>query len=316
MPSFWCKCFPYFITFIPTMMHTSAIYLTVYLAVQRYFFLKKSSKFARKLNNLPRTRWISVFICFVAICTEIPKIITSYNDTHVGRFPGQNSTHRFCVHHYFAWISSSRIVKNYYFASYFWFQAIFVHGLPCLLLVILTGLLLSKLRRADRRRKRLMSSIKTAHRCAKESERSACENGSLILKDDASSSRTSSFPQKKQPKYLRSTTKMLVVVIVIFLIIEIPVACFYILHVLSITVRIMPNEWYRWINVCIIFRNVLILLSYPVNFAIYCGMSRQFRTTAKGILTRKLSLERRRQDDGTMTTMVRNLPSRRVVVDI
>jgi hypothetical protein len=35
LPPFWCSLFPYLATILPSIFHTAAIWLTVYLAVQR-----------------------------------------------------------------------------------------------------------------------------------------------------------------------------------------------------------------------------------------------------------------------------------------
>ena len=89
---------------------------------------------------------------------------------------------------------------------------------------------------------------------------------------------------------------MLVVVISIFLITEIPAAIIFIIHVLSVSLSISIID-YRLINILLIVRlvltfydflntfcrNVLIVSSYPFRFAIYCGMSQQFRDVVKQV---------------------------------
>lgn len=87
-------------------------------------------------------------------------------------------------------------------------------------------------------------------------------------------------------QYFHSTTRMLVVVIIIFLLIEIPAAAIYILHIYLVTQNVQ-NADYHSINIALIFRNVMIPLSYPINFAVYCGMSRQFRLTVLQLFTRE-----------------------------
>lgn len=87
-------------------------------------------------------------------------------------------------------------------------------------------------------------------------------------------------------QYFHSTTRMLVVVIIIFLLIEVPAAAIYILHIYLVTQHI-ENADYHSINIALMFRNVMILFSYPINFAVYCGMSRQFRLTVRQIFTRE-----------------------------
>uniref|UniRef100_A0A183G058 PGAP2 factor n=1 Tax=Heligmosomoides polygyrus TaxID=6339 RepID=A0A183G058_HELPZ len=39
LPDFWCKTHPYFAVHLPTIFHTAAIWLTVYLAIQRYIYV-------------------------------------------------------------------------------------------------------------------------------------------------------------------------------------------------------------------------------------------------------------------------------------
>lgn len=71
---------------------------------------------------------------------------------------------------------------------------------------------------------------------------------------------------------------MLIVVVSCFLAVEIPLAVLTMLHIFDASLDLgMLN--YPVINVLILFTNFFISLSYPINFAIYCGMSRQFRET-------------------------------------
>ncbi|VDM38009.1 unnamed protein product [Toxocara canis] len=39
LPAFWCMMFPYMAFILPSIFHTAAIWLTVYLAVQRYIYI-------------------------------------------------------------------------------------------------------------------------------------------------------------------------------------------------------------------------------------------------------------------------------------
>lgn len=73
------------------------------------------------------------------------------------------------------------------------------------------------------------------------------------------------------------TTMMLIVIIAIFLSTEIPFMVITILHVLSTSiVKLLDYELAG--NICLII-NAVICFCFPLNFAIYCGMSRDFRDT-------------------------------------
>ena len=65
----------------------------------------------------------------------------------------------------------------------------------------------------------------------------------------------------------------------VFLAVEVPLCVIVVLHMIS-------SAWidfldYDYVKIVILINNLLISLSYPLNFGIYCGMSRQFRETFK-----------------------------------
>jgi len=75
-----------------------------------------------------------------------------------------------------------------------------------------------------------------------------------------------------------ATTLMLVAVVSVLLLVELPLAVFLIL-------LIIENTWHLPLmadgvaNSAALFINLLIVLSFPFNFFIYCGMGRHFHTT-------------------------------------
>ncbi len=73
---------------------------------------------------------------------------------------------------------------------------------------------------------------------------------------------------------------MLVAVVGLFLIVEIPLAVLIVINIVENTFGLqLTNLEHKAIAGFLI--NFFILLSYPLNFFIYCGMSRQFRETFK-----------------------------------
>lgn len=144
------------------------------------------------------------------------------------------------------------IGENLYFTTYFLFRLFFVHLIPCASLVALNCLLFKAMKRAQDRREKLFR-----------------EN------------------RKKECKKLRDancTTLMLIVVVTVFLVVEIPLAVITALHIISSTMIEFLD--YHLVSICIMFVNFALIVSYPINFAIYCGMSRQFRETFKEIFVR------------------------------
>ena len=97
-----------------------------------------------------------------------------------------------------------------------------------------------------------------------------------------------------------STTYMLIVVVTIFLMVEIPLAVTTLIHVLANMSLIgFADESYRYLQLTLIITNFIIMLSFPLNFAIYCGMSQQFRTTFYQLFVQKLLAQNNRQTTET-----------------
>ena len=72
---------------------------------------------------------------------------------------------------------------------------------------------------------------------------------------------------------------MISILFQVFLAVEVPLCVIVVLHMIS-------SAWidfldYDYVKIVILINNLLISLSYPLNFGIYCGMSRQFRETFK-----------------------------------
>ena len=77
---------------------------------------------------------------------------------------------------------------------------------------------------------------------------------------------------------------MLVAVVGLFLLVEFPLGILLILMIISNTfdIEILDRPTFQTLS---LFSNFFILLSYPLNFFIYCGMSKQFRETFKRLFT-------------------------------
>jgi hypothetical protein len=140
------------------------------------------------------------------------------------------------------------IGMDLYYSSYFMFRVVFVHLLPCIALIVLNILLFRAMKHAQKKRQKLFD------KCCK----------------------------SKRANDKNCTTLMLIIVVSVFLLVEVPLAIITALHVIS-SLFIRNILDYRIANLCILFLNFFLILSYPVNFALYCGMSRQFRETFRDI---------------------------------
>ena len=109
-----------------------------------------------------------------------------------------------------------------------------------------------------------------------------------------------------------STTLMLVTVVGVFLAVELPMAVTLILLILQQTFKlsIFARDTSAAVTqVC----NLVILLSYPTNFFIYCVMSRAFRTTFTELFCARGSAVDRRRRLTTCDTRVAPTQPRQAV---
>ncbi|XP_050312242.1 sex peptide receptor [Anthonomus grandis grandis] len=232
---------------LPNMFHTASIWLTLVLAVQRYIYVCHAP-LARRLCTLPNVYKCVGYTLVASSLHQLPRMFdTDYSLTEIS---WHNRTVSVCVKNYASWVQEILSLDVYYIC-YYMFRLIFVHMLPCIALVTLNLLLFRALKQAQKRRDILLNSKKN---------------------------------QKNECKKLRDsncTTLMLIVVVSVFLLVEIPLAVVTMLHIISSSIIEFLD--YDVANTLIIFTNFFIILSYPINFAIYCGMSRQFRETFKEI---------------------------------
>lgn len=245
VPYSWCL--PYFILYeyLPIIFHTASIWLTVALATQRYIYVCHSMK-AKRWCTIPNAIKVVVCIYLLAFLSQVNRFLeVDFIPVEVYSVDDQNKTAMGCQMKYVTFVENHSAV---YFQMYWWFRVIFIHLIPCSSLVILNALLIYTLKKAQRRRDQLLKQNRKSE--SRRLQESNC------------------------------TTAMLVTVVGVFLLVEFPLAVLMILMIFENTFDVhLINE--NTVGEASLFINLVILLSYPINFFIYCGMSRQFRETFK-----------------------------------
>jgi neuromedin U receptor 1 len=241
---------------IPNLFHTASIWLTLALAVQRYIYVCHAPV-ARTWCTMPRVLKGICYIYGVAFLHQSTRFVDRVYVTTEIIWEGE--VRHVCTVEYAHWVEYA-VTLDVYFNCYFWFRVIFIHLIPCVSLILLNLLLFRAMRQAQLKRLQLFKDNKKSSECKK-------------MRDS------------------NSTTIMLIVVVTVFLLVEVPLAVLTILHIISSTLFEFLD--YNVVNVCILFSNFFIIVSYPINFAIYCGMSRQFRETFKDLFIRGSSTARR-----------------------
>lgn len=170
---------------------------------------------------------------------------------------------RFCVRIRSGWLKA--IGDNVFYNIMYGMHLLFVHMLPCVLLVVFTYKLVMALRVADRRHKLLMSggSLHQVHLKQSSSQplsggrSSVSDNGNLAVPpmDARHRSESAQSEASRRMASLKQNTRMLIAIIAIFLLIEIPAALIFGVHVWAVTLRV---EWilkyYHVINRLLIVR--------------------------------------------------------------
>ncbi|XP_029636697.1 sex peptide receptor-like [Octopus sinensis] len=245
VPNWCCRIYHVFTLHIPTIFHTASIWLTLTLAIQRYIYICHSFR-ARTWCTINNVIKGTVAIYFIAILFHLTRFFEyDFESVELMSLLHRNQTVIGC------YILRSQWLVNWidlYYNVYFWFRVIFVHLIPCTALVVLNGLLIHAMTLAKRRRKLLIKQNK--------------RNESKKIKDT------------------NCTTLMLVAVVFLFLLVEVPLGILMIITILQNTLKItIFADNVIFVTSSII--NMMIMLSYPLNFFIYCAMSKQFRNTFK-----------------------------------
>uniref|UniRef100_A0AAG5DY00 G-protein coupled receptors family 1 profile domain-containing protein n=1 Tax=Anopheles atroparvus TaxID=41427 RepID=A0AAG5DY00_ANOAO len=230
---------------LPAMCHTASVWLTLALAVQRYFYVCHAPT-ARTWCTIPRVKKCIAYICIAALLHQSTRFFDKSYSLVTIEWNGHLTN--VCHIETADWVHEY-ISEDFYYTFYFSFRILFVHLTPCASLVALNVLLFRAMKEAQRKRERL-------------------------FKDN----------KKRECKRLRDsncTTLMLIVVVTVFLVVEIPLGVITALHIISSLIYEFLD--YYIANLFILFGNFFLIVSYPINFAIYCGMSRQFRETFKEI---------------------------------
>ena len=200
---------------------------------------------ARTWCTTPRVIKAICTIFFLALLHQISRFLDrQYLPVH---FMYNDKEVDACQFQFSEWVTG---IEDYYFISYYTFRIIFVHIGPCAALVVFNVLLFIALRKAEDNRIKLFNSSQSS--------------------------------ENRKIRDSNSTTIMLIVVVSVFLVVEIPLAVTTLLHVMQNALDVEMVS-YDVLNTTIVFSNFFIILSYPVNFAIYCGMSRLFRETFRDL---------------------------------
>ncbi|XP_064650550.1 sex peptide receptor-like [Lineus longissimus] len=245
VPFEWCSVQSLLNRALPTVFHTMSIWLTLALAIQRYIYVCHFL-LAKKLCTMKNVVKGSGGIFIVSVAVHILMFIDQlFKPIEVPSLINPNVTVKAC---FMGTPEFLNPIAMPLYNTYYWFRVLFIHLIPCIMLVVINALLIRTMQKAKKRRTQLL----------KQNRKSEVRK----LKD------------------ANCTTMMMVAVVGVFLVVELPSGILFAVFIINTTFSLGILERDVEKKVSTIF-NLLILISYPINFFIYAGMSRQFRETFK-----------------------------------
>ena len=146
-------------------------------------------------------------------------------------------------------------------------DAVFMQFIPCLILVILTTMILIKIKESEQRKASLKTGISS----------NKCTDDKVVYNDhsDQHLRKDKSVNQVKCTKNEDQTSNTLLAIVILFLICELPIACLLFAGIFD--VRIL----YYVARRMYLLARAIRLINASLNFILYCFMSQSFRTTFK-----------------------------------
>ena len=239
VPIDWCVIYFNFGRDIPTIFHTTSVWLTVTLAVHRYVYVCCSSNVRQNCTMRNIAIVILIVFCMSIICNCSSFVENDIIPVDAPSNINPNDTITTCIVRVKPWLYG---YIDIYYSLKIWFRAIFIQFIPCTVLLVLNILLILKIRMANRRRRQMVS-------------------------------------QNRSSESNNSTNIMLIIVVAVFLMAELPTGIHFILYIIQNTLDNISILNARESQVIAMLTNFFLLLSFPINFFIYCGMSTQFRKT-------------------------------------
>lgn len=243
-----CYVWEYTTVFLPTITHTASIWLTSLLALQRYICVSYPLN-VRLWCGIKRTYIFAICILILAIGCHFSRFFEyKYTKTRIPSLKDPRVDITTCFR------TPSDFVDGVYIVAYSWVRAIAVNIIPCLAMIVFSTIMLVRIRVAEKRR----------HTIRRRSTFGSGEN---------------------EPRDSRLTTWLVILIVNSVCIVEMPIAAYYVMVATNLTRGenvISANS-----HTIEIILNLLVQISYPIHFVLYCSMSEGFRLTLVSMFVKK-----------------------------
>ena len=252
IPLHLCRIWDYATKTIPTIMHTSSIWLTTCLGIHRYICVCHPLKIKRYFNR--KRSVILICVTYIgATCFHFCRLIdTRYIALRVEVTDVNIST---CQGIHDQWLSGHEVI---YECIYYWMYITFIVTLPCIAMIVLNILIIKKLRQSERMSCAFVSVSNTEQ---------------IIIKSEVS---------RQRHRRSNRMTKVIVGIISIVIAVELPIGIILVLWTLTMIHHKMyiPETTLGFFSVGI---TMVLYVSFPVIFLMFCMMSSKFRHAIKNI---------------------------------
>nr|ANO39074.1 GCR111 [Schmidtea mediterranea] len=265
----------YLTSFLPTVFHTTSIWFTLQLALQRVIYVKFSNNVSRFCTT--EIAWKMFIITpILSSIFHSPDFIVSFRNSFSENNNGSFGKKNFAI--------KCNVFSDTSFAIYTILRITLVHLIPCCSLTVLTNILIFVLRQKYHLHNLLIPQASIVQ--SRDPEKRSL-NVLLNVSSHNEAAKRSRFKQGSRTIDIQSTSKMLLMVLIMFLLVEIPIGgvitAYTLLRLLGL--KLNPVIWKQVTNTC----NFVILVSYPINFFIYCAMLPKFRLTFYSLIRCKPS---------------------------
>lgn len=251
--------YTYAFVVLTMMFHTVSVWITVTLAIFRYIAIQFPLQQMRYCNK-KRIKLTVALVIFLCIFISIPNTLNyKIKSTEFMNKSG-----------YFLVMSDHNVLGIKLSTVSFWIVAVMVKFLPSLLLTIFSVLLITALRRSNKRRYKLCYTV----------DKSTCTNNGTIPK------------LQQHLNKGNGATKLIITVVVLFVLTTLPQAILNLLSGISEAVF-----YHVYVHVGDLMDD-LTLINSAINFLIYCTMSRKFRSTFSDIFCKICTYRRSDQING------------------
>ena len=263
-------------------LHSISLWLTVYLSVYRYLNIRRAVNILDINFILNKTKHSICFIAIFCVLFCLPSYFYPELREHWFELDTKENVTHLALAYYIDESKLNLNTQNFIFKLSFYFQSIFGKIIPSICLGVFISLIIKHLAEIKHKRNRLLSiQFKRSEKRSNATEmthlssnKSTFKSTISIIKSHRNTIRLKQFKTniilKKNLEHIKKTIMLLFVCCLVFLA-ELPHTILKFISVLNI------DFYFSFYMYVVDYLDFLVLITYPLNFLVYCLMSKLFR---------------------------------------